>query len=101
MFLSPHSPPLPAPPTPHSSHSPPTLLLPLPLPSPSPPPPIQRGPYYIAQYDYTAADSDEVSFQEGDTIINAELVAEGWMTGTVERTGQSGMLPSNYVEPGP
>lgn len=49
-------------------------------------------------YDYTAADSDEVSFKESDHIINAETVDAGWMLGTVQRTGQHGMLPSNYVE---
>ena len=87
------------------SHSPLSPLIsspssPYPSPLPPPPlpsPPIQQGPYYIAQFDYTAVDSDEVSFQGGKIIINAELVAEGWMTGTVERTGHSGMLPSNYV----
>ena len=50
-------------------------------------------------YDYTAADDDEVGFQENDMIINCEPIDEGWMNGTVERTGESGMLPSNYVEP--
>jgi len=49
-------------------------------------------------YNYTAADDDEVSFREGDYIINAEIIDEGWMIGTVERTGQKGMLPTNYVE---
>jgi len=53
---------------------------------------------WVTQYDYAAADGDEVSFTEGDIIINASVVDEGWMTGTVERTGESGMLPSNYVE---
>jgi len=54
---------------------------------------------YIAIYDYTAEDDDEVSFQAGDIITNGEPIDEGWMNGTVKRTGQSGMLPSNYVEP--
>lgn len=51
-----------------------------------------------AMYDYTAADSDEVSFTDGDIIIECQPVDAGWMTGRVERTGQYGMLPSNYVE---
>lgn len=50
-------------------------------------------------YDYTAADDDEVSFVEDDLIINCEPIDDGWMMGTVERTGGYGMLPSNYVEP--
>jgi hypothetical protein len=49
-------------------------------------------------YDYTATDSDEVSFVEGDIIIDSNIIDDGWMEGRVERTGQYGMLPSNYVE---
>lgn len=56
---------------------------------------IQR---YIAIYDYTAADDDEVTFNEGDIIVDATVIDEGWMEGRVQRTGQYGMLPSNYVE---
>ncbi|XP_076309041.1 LIM and SH3 domain protein F42H10.3-like isoform X2 [Tachypleus tridentatus] len=65
------------------------------------PPPSQhfQGRAFRAMYDYTAADSDEVSFMDGDIIINCTPVDEGWMTGTVQRTGQVGMLPANYVEP--
>ncbi|XP_054035304.1 LIM and SH3 domain protein 1-like, partial [Dryobates pubescens] len=56
------------------------------------------GKRFRAVYDYTAADEDEVSFQDGDTIVNAQQIDEGWMYGTVERTGDTGMLPANYVE---
>ncbi|CAJ0942738.1 unnamed protein product, partial [Mesorhabditis belari] len=52
-----------------------------------------------AIYDYTAADKDEISFAEGDVIVNCQKVDDGWMTGTVQRTRQWGMLPANYVEP--
>jgi len=51
-----------------------------------------------ALYDYSAADDDEVSFQEGDIITQAQEVGGGWFFGVVERTGASGMLPGNYVE---
>lgn len=51
-----------------------------------------------AVYDYTAADTDEVTFAENDTIIFCQPIDAGWMEGTVERTGQRGMLPANYVE---
>lgn len=37
-------------------------------------------------------------FSTGDVIIDVEVIDDGWMEGTVERTGQKGMLPSNYVE---
>ncbi|NXH03293.1 LASP1 protein, partial [Loxia leucoptera] len=53
---------------------------------------------FRAVYDYNAADEDEVSFQDGDTIINVQQIDDGWMYGTVERTGDTGMLPANYVE---
>lgn len=51
-----------------------------------------------AMYDYDAADSDEVTFREGDMIIFCQPIDAGWMEGTVESSGQRGMLPSNYVE---
>ncbi|KAM4606471.1 LIM zinc-binding domain-containing Nebulette-like isoform 2-T2 [Polymixia lowei] len=53
---------------------------------------------YRALYDYAAQDHDEVSFRDGDVIVNAQSIDEGWMYGTVQRTGKSGMLPANYVE---
>ena len=60
------------------------------------PPSLQKR--YRAVYDYSAADEDEVSFQDGDTIVNVQQIDDGWMYGTVERTGDTGMLPANYVE---
>lgn len=54
---------------------------------------------YQALCDYSAAADDEVSFVEGDIISEVTVIyAYGWMAGRVERTGQYGMLPSNYVE---
>jgi len=49
-------------------------------------------------YDYAAGDDDEVGFSEDDLIIHCDPIDEGWMNGTVESTGLTGMLPSNYVE---
>ncbi|XP_054615660.1 LIM and SH3 domain protein 1 isoform X1 [Dunckerocampus dactyliophorus] len=60
-----------------------------------PPSAVKR---YRAVYDYAAADEDEVSFMEDDVIVDVQLIDEGWMYGRVERTGQLGMLPANYVE---
>lgn len=57
------------------------------------------GATYLAMYDYAAADVDEVSFLDGDLILNCTPIDEGWMTGTVQRSGQTGMLPANYVAP--
>lgn len=67
-------------------------------PPPPAPAPAPSGPRYIAVYDYTAADDDEVSFNEGDEIVDVEVIDDGWMEGRVKRTGEKGMLPSNYVE---
>lgn len=52
-----------------------------------------------AIYDYSANDDDEVSFLDGDLIVDCVPIDEGWITGTVHRTRQRGMLPGNYVEP--
>jgi hypothetical protein len=54
---------------------------------------------YVAIYDYAKADSDEVGFDEGDAL--AEVVTsqnEGWLIGTVVRTGERGSFPESYVE---
>lgn len=59
---------------------------------------LNLGLCFRAIYDYTAKDVDEVTFMDGDLIINCRPIDDGWMTGTVQRTGETGMLPSNYVE---
>ncbi len=51
-----------------------------------------------ALYSYTAAESDEISFNEGDTLVECEQIDAGWMLGRNPQTGQQGLLPSNYVE---
>lgn len=53
---------------------------------------------YRALYDYEAQDYDEVSFSEGDLIFEVNSIDGGWMTGRIERTGKTGMLPANYIE---
>jgi len=58
---------------------------------------MQAG-VYRALFSYSAQDDDEVSFEEGDLIVDAELIDEGWMVGTVKRTSSRGMMPSNYFE---
>ena len=34
----------------------------------------------------------------GDEIVDVTVIDDGWMEGRVKRTGDYGMLPSNYVE---
>ncbi|XP_067892361.1 nebulin [Heterodontus francisci] len=60
--------------------------------------PSTTGKTYRAIYDYSAADADEVSFKDGDVLMNVQPIDEGWMYGTVQRTGLTGMLPANYVD---
>ncbi|XP_069081294.1 nebulin isoform X8 [Pleurodeles waltl] len=60
--------------------------------------PSTTGKTFRAMYDYRAVDDDEVSFKDGDAIVNVQTIDEGWMYGTVHRTGKTGMLPANYVE---
>ncbi|KAI6240093.1 hypothetical protein M3Y99_00494300 [Aphelenchoides fujianensis] len=51
-----------------------------------------------ALFDYTASDTDEISFKEGDVIVDCSSVDEGWYIGTHKTTLEKGMLPANYVE---
>uniref|UniRef100_G1PYW4 SH3 domain-containing protein n=1 Tax=Myotis lucifugus TaxID=59463 RepID=G1PYW4_MYOLU len=51
-----------------------------------------------APSDNSALDEDEVSFQDEDIIVSVQQIGDSWMYGTVERTGDTGMLPANYVE---
>ncbi|XP_062893252.1 LIM and SH3 domain protein 1 [Mobula hypostoma] len=80
-----------------SHQEPPTQVYNPPAAAPYAPPP-STGKRFRAVYDYSAADDDEISFQDGDLIIDVQQIDEGWMYGTVERTGDTGMLPANYVE---
>lgn len=51
-----------------------------------------------ALYSYTAAESDEISFSEGDILDQCEHIDAGWMFGRNPQTNHQGLLPSNYVE---
>ena len=51
-----------------------------------------------AIYSYCASDSDEISFIEGDILVQCQSIDDGWMFGRNPQTGEYGLLPSNYVE---
>ena len=84
-----------------SAPAPSTYSAPAPTPvsAPAPTPSNSEEGKYVALYSYEASDEDEVSITEGDIVLNGKEVAEGWMHGTVERTGKTGLIPSNYVKP--
>lgn len=72
--------------------------------APAPPPPARRSapakpasPCAIAEYDYEAAEDNELTFSENDKIINIDFVDEDWWLGELEKTGEKGLFPSNYV----
>jgi hypothetical protein len=52
---------------------------------------------FRAMYDYVANDVDEVSFFENDILVDCVNVDRNWLVGKVARSGQTGMLPANYV----
>ncbi|OZJ04294.1 hypothetical protein BZG36_02574 [Bifiguratus adelaidae] len=60
-----------------------------------------------ALYSCEADDDSELSFSEGDIIVDGkyysgalikETSEEGWYEGRLEKTGRSGLFPYNYVE---
>jgi len=61
-------------------------------------PAADKGVYAIAMYDYEAGEDNEITFQEGEEVIEIEYSSEDWWTGTVASSGQRGLFPANYVE---
>ena len=52
----------------------------------------------MALYDYPGGEKGMVSFVEGDIILVQAISPSGWMSGTVLRTGESGLVPSSFVQ---
>ncbi|KAF7185063.1 Drebrin-like protein [Pseudocercospora fuligena] len=68
-------------------------------PAPSPAAPRPAGgslPTAVAEYDYEAAEENELSFPDGATIHNIEFPDENWWSG--EYNGKVGLFPANYVK---
>ena len=50
-------------------------------------------------YDFEASEENELSFVEGDRIVEVDdKLSDDWWSGVNERTGEQGLFPSNYVE---
>ncbi|CCK72055.1 Abp1p KNAG_0I02700 [Huiozyma naganishii CBS 8797] len=64
---------------------------------PEPEPEEQAAPWALAEYDYDAGEENELTFVEKDKIINIEFVDDDWWLGELERNGEKGLFPSNYV----
>lgn len=50
----------------------------------------------IAEYDYDASEDNELTFAEGQKIINIQMIDDDWWLGELEN-GEKGLFPSNYV----
>ncbi|KAB8292296.1 hypothetical protein EYC80_008038 [Monilinia laxa] len=81
-------------PTHHAEPEPPARA-PAPA-APAAAPTRAAGPTATTQYDYEAAEDNELSFPEGATITDLEFPDDDWWFG--HYNGHSGLFPANYVE---
>ncbi|KAG0342072.1 hypothetical protein BG004_005768 [Podila humilis] len=59
---------------------------------------VSGKPTAVALYDYNAGEPNEISFSEGDVIVEIDFVTEDWWSGHSQDGTRSGLFPSNYVE---
>ncbi|KFH65254.1 hypothetical protein MVEG_08735 [Podila verticillata NRRL 6337] len=59
---------------------------------------LSSKPTAVALYDYNAGEPNEISFSEGDIIVEIDFVTEDWWSGHSQDGTRSGLFPSNYVE---
>lgn len=62
------------------------------------PAPASEGKSAIAEYDYEKDEDNEIAFEEGDLIVEIEMVEEDWWSGKNSKTGETGLFPANYVK---
>ncbi|KAF9943101.1 hypothetical protein BGZ67_006469 [Mortierella alpina] len=52
-----------------------------------------------ALFDCHGDEDSELTFLEGDILTDVRVTSEdGWLHGRLERTGEEGLFPDNYVE---
>jgi len=56
----------------------------------------EQGYTFVALYDYTASNPEELSFRVGDEITVLSQAKEGWFNAVFN--GRSGYVPSNYMQ---
>ncbi|KAG7906187.1 hypothetical protein KL906_004640 [Ogataea polymorpha] len=71
-----------------SAPSPPT--------TPRPAAAASAAPTAVAEYDYEAAEDNEIGFAEGEVIVDIKFVDEDWWLGT-NAAGKTGLFPATYV----
>ncbi|XP_022701524.1 src substrate cortactin-like isoform X3 [Varroa jacobsoni] len=59
---------------------------------------VSKNKCAVALYDYQAAETDEISFDPNDVIIDVEEIDEGWWRGRCPKTNRIGLFPANYVQ---
>jgi hypothetical protein len=52
----------------------------------------------VSLYSYDKTEDNELTFGEGEAIALLEENDSGWWKGRLERTGEEGLFPSNFVE---
>lgn len=67
-------------------------------PAASEPEPASEGKTAVAEYDYEKDEDNEISFGEGDLIVEIEFVDEDWWSGKHAKSGDVGLFPANYVK---
>lgn len=81
-----------APPAPVPAAEPTPARAPMPAPAPA----ASAGPTATAQFDYEAAEDNELSFPEDARITDLEFPDEDWWFGAYG--GKRGLFPANYVQ---
>ncbi|KAK4143294.1 uncharacterized protein C8A04DRAFT_12581 [Dichotomopilus funicola] len=86
----------PAPPAPAPAPAAAPTPAPAPVPQHEEPAAATGGATATAQFDYEAAEDNELSFPEGATITDLDFPDEDWWFG--HYNGASGLFPANYVQ---
>lgn len=59
----------------------------------------KKGKLYQAAYDFQAEDESELSMRKGDIVRVTDTSDANWWKAENEKTGQSGIVPCQYLTP--